>query len=183
MSESCHTSRMREICTSGSQEGRGSDGHWLSAFQPVLPRLLDCPSVKAVAASRKRALLRALSESSYSLADPIHSLPAALLHDLSRLRWSHFQSRDVQELPKVLYHRVDGAQHRARFSTAAFLSASLTQPAGIGAGPRRRSISLDGTLFRSRARLCLPSRAFLGRLDFRPGGHAPEVRVRFPGPT
>ncbi len=24
MSESCHTSRMREICTSGSQEGRGA---------------------------------------------------------------------------------------------------------------------------------------------------------------
>src|SRR3569832_1622229 len=31
-----HTSRMREICTSGSQEGRGSDGHWLLPLQPVL---------------------------------------------------------------------------------------------------------------------------------------------------
>ena len=36
MSESYHTSRMRETCTSGSQEGRGSDGHWPSAFQSVL---------------------------------------------------------------------------------------------------------------------------------------------------
>ena len=41
MSESYHTSRMREICTSGSQEGRGETviGPVCLSIRP--PRLLD----------------------------------------------------------------------------------------------------------------------------------------------
>jgi hypothetical protein len=40
LSESCHTSRMREICTSGSQEGRGVTVIGIR-LSPRPPRLLD----------------------------------------------------------------------------------------------------------------------------------------------
>ena len=52
MSESYHTSRMRETCTSGSQEGRGETVIG-TAFQSVLPAYSTVEILPALRDGRK----------------------------------------------------------------------------------------------------------------------------------